>query len=433
MSSPSRPRISVVEQPRDAAAPGALLLLGLSHQSAPLELRERLALPAHQSERLFSELSGELEVGEAAALFTCNRVELYLVVEEPEAAETALLACLSRHGEVPHAELVDASYTLHDGEAALHLLRVSAGLDAMVLGEEQIQGQVRRTYEQCRQSGRAGPLLNRLFAAALQAGKRVRSETAIGRQRASVPALAVEALGELSASTVAVLGAGEMSGLAVELLTERGAKTVIVASRGRERAEALASRFDCRTVELEQLWRTLAEVDAVIAASASPGSLLSESELRAVMSARSGRPLILIDLAVPRDIDPLCAGIPDVTLYDLEGLNHAAQLGPAVGLTALRQAEGILEEEHARLLEWLNAGEAIATIAAVRRYSDQVMQSVLASNGGRWETERDRDRAEAMAKALVKRLLHRPTELMRQGDEHQTEGGARAVCARSSA
>jgi len=392
-----------------------LLALGASHKTAPLALRERIALTDNGAEPLLHELTAHPAIGEAVALSTCNRTELYLLVTDPVEAESAVLGLLARRAGIRPTELLDGIYSLRNCDAARHLYRVASGLESMIVGEAEVQGQVKRAYEAALAARTTGPMTNKLFRAALATGKRVRTETAISAGRASVASVAVdaahEALGDLTNRHVLLIGAGETAELTARALHDHGVTTMFIANRRRERAIALAQQFGGASGSFDALPSELARADIVISSTSSPHTLLGAEELALVTGDRRGRPLLLVDLAVPRDIDPACAELPGVTLLDIDGLQTQVRRHISVRKAEARGAEGIVEEEIQGFAGWLGSLEVLPTVTALREHADAVVAQVLAENEGRWETlsERDRKRVDALAKAVAKRLLHEPT------------------------
>jgi glutamyl-tRNA reductase len=398
-----------------------LLLLGTSHKTAPLALRERVALPEGRAERFLRELAEHPEIREAVVLSTCNRTELYVVVSDPVEAETTVLGMLARQAGLRPTELIDGIYSQRNCDAARHLYRVTSGLESMIVGEAEVQGQVKRAYEAALSARTTGPMSNKLFRAALATGKRVRTDTAIGAGGASIASVAVEAartaLGELASRHVLIIGAGETAELTARALSEQGVSTMFVANRRRDRAIALAQRFGGSTIAFDALPRELERADIVVASTASPHSIVGAEELSVVTAAR-GRPLLLLDLAVPRDIDPDCASLPGVTLVDIDGLQAQVARTHSERRIEARRAEGIVEEEIQSFAGWLGTLEVLPTIAALREQADRLVAELLAENEQRWESlgERDRERVEAMLRAAVKRLLHEPTQRVKALD-----------------
>jgi glutamyl-tRNA reductase len=287
------------------------------------------------------------------------------------------------------------------------------------VGEAEVQGQVKRAYEAALSRETTGPLTNRLFGAALATGKRVRTETAVGEGQLSLPgaavALARETLGPLEGRRVVIIGTGETGELTGRALADSGVTPVFVANRRRDRALSLARRFHGTSIRLDELPEALVSADIVVAATASPHLLLEVREIADVMRAREGRPLLLIDLAVPRDIDDACAGLEGVTLIDIDDLQAIATRNRKVRQAEARRAEGIIEEEIQKFAAWLGSLEVLPTLAALRAHAAHIAGQVVDENRGRWESAspRDLERIDAVARAVVNRLLHEPTLQMK--------------------
>jgi glutamyl-tRNA reductase len=397
-----------------------LLALGVSHKTAPLELRERLSLTEGRAVAALRELTETETIGEAAAISTCNRTELYLVVSDPVQAESEALGVLTRKADIRPTELLGHLYSLRGIDASRHLLRVTAGLDSMIVGEAEIQGQVKRAYELALVEGATGPILNRLFRGALAAGGRARSETAIGERGVSIPSVAVEvaqrALGDLSERKVLMIGAGATAELVARALVARGVDTVFVANRHHDRALGLAERFDGEAIRFETLPEQLVEVDVVVSTTNSPHHIIERDGLEQVMAEREARPLVLIDIAVPRDIEPACREVAAVSVYDIDDIQQIVERNAGVREAEATRAERIIEDELDRFQRWLASLEVVPTIAAMRERGDEVVRRVLAENENRWESlsEADRARMELMANAIASRILHEPTRRIRR-------------------
>jgi len=397
-----------------------LLALGVSHKTAPLDLRERLSLTEGRAVGVLGELTSAAGIHEAAAISTCNRTELYLIVSDPVEAESTGLGVLTRQADIRPTELLGHLYSLRSTEAARHLLNVTAGLDSMIVGEAEIQGQVKRAYELALVEGATGPILNRLFRAALAAGGRAREETGISEKGLSIPSVAVElarrALGDLSERRVLVVGAGETAELVARALAARGVATVFIANRHYDRAIGLAQRFHGGAVRFEELPEQLQSADIVVSATNSPHHIVERDDLVQVMKAREGRPLLAIDLAVPRDIDPACREVAGVSVHDIDDVQQIVERNASGREAEAKRAEPIIEAELDRFERWLASLEVVPTISALRERGDEVVRRVMAENEGRWDElgEADRERLEAMAKAIASRLLHEPTLRMRR-------------------
>jgi glutamyl-tRNA reductase len=392
-----------------------LLALGVSHKTAPLELRERVAMTEGRAAGVLRELVEATEVHEAAAISTCNRTELYLVAADAVAAESLALGVLAREAEIRPTELVGHLYSLRASDAAMQLFRVTAGLDSMIIGEAEIQGQVKRAYELALVEGATGPMLNRLFRGALAAGKRARSETAISERSLSVPSVAVElaqrAIGDLASRLVLVVGAGETAELTARALAARGVEPAFIANRRYDRAIGLAQRFGGRAVRFDDLPSQMERADIVVSSTGSPHHVIERGALAEVMRARGGRPLLLIDLAVPRDIHPDCRDLDGVSLYDMDDLQKLVERNTSGRESEARRADSVLRAELARFERWLASQDVAPTVASLRERAAEIVDRVLVENEQRWESLSgpDRERMRAMAKAIASRLLHEPT------------------------
>ena len=397
-----------------------LLSIGVSHKTAPVEVREKLAFSGEQLEDVLRELRSSDEISEAVAVSTCNRTELYMVVSDGLEAESQVLAKLSRKTGIRMTELTSSMYSDRNCESARHLYRVVAGLDSMIVGEAEIQGQIKRSYEFALSRESTGPLTNHLFKAALATGKRVRSETAVGAGALSLPGagvvLARESLGSLENRTVVIVGSGETAELCARGLGGSGASLIFVAGRRASRALALADRFGGTSVGIEDLPEVLTAADVVMTATSSPHVLIEARALAEVMEMREGRPLLLVDLAVPRDIDPDCGLLEGVSNFDVDDLEAVVRRNRRVRKAEAARAEGIVEEEIQSFAVWLGSLEVRPTIASLRVHAEQVARGVLEENEGRWESmsERDEERLDAVVHAVVNRLLHRPTLRMKE-------------------
>jgi glutamyl-tRNA reductase len=383
----------------------SVVLVGISHHQAPVELRERAALDPERARDLAARLAGER--GEAVCLSTCNRTELYLAddtAEEAERkAEAALLAL--------EAELGPSLYRLRDEAAALHLFRVAAGLDSMVPGEGEILGQVRVAHD----LGATGPILDRLFRDALHAGKKARTETAIGESPASVSsaaaALAEQVFEELGGRSVLVIGAGEAGELAIKSLVARGAEIAFVANRTAERAEAITRRYGGRPLSLDAVAASLERVDVVLSSTSAREWTLTRKDVEQTLHARKGRPLFLIDLAVPRDLDPAIHELDGCYLYDIDDLEAVVTETLAGRRREAERAETIVAAEAERFREWQASLDVVPAIASLRARAEEIREAELerAKLSGA-----ERRAAESVTAAVLNKLLHLPTIRMKQ-------------------
>ena len=402
-----------------------ILALGVSHKTADLALRERLALPEGRATRMLAELVAERSIHEAVAISTCNRTELYLVAGDPVEAETVALGALARQADQRPTELFGRLYSLRGAEAVRHLYEVTSGLDSMIVGEAEVQGQVKRAYELALVEGATGPIGNRLFRGALAAGKRVRTETAISRSRVSISSVAVELarglLGDLRSRRVLVIGAGENGELTAQALARSGVETVFIANRRYDRAIGLAQRFKGSAVRFDDLPSELVHSDIVVSSTASPHQIVGRAEMELVMEQREGRPLLMIDIAVPRDIDPSVREIAGLTVYDMDDLQRevARNLGGREAEAA--RARTLINAEVESFARWLTSLDVLPTVAALQERGEAVAEQVLRENEARWESlsDADRERLGVMARAVARRMLHEPTLRMKQAAEDE--------------
>lgn len=400
-----------------------LLTVGVSHRTAPVALRERLALPNDGAGHVLGELAaGAGSIHELVAISTCNRTEITVLADEAQAARTGLVEVLAHRGGVSTDDLEDVLFTLRDDQVPHHLFRVASGLDSMVVGEAEILGQVRRAHELAKAAGTSGPTLDRLFLDALSTGGRVRAETTIGHGAMSISSLAAQVaereLGDLSGRSVVIIGAGETAELAAAAFHQRGVAALFVANRRATRAMCLAARFEGGVAPLDRLPEMLATADIVVAATASPHPILHREAVAEVLPEREGRPLLLIDLAVPRDIEPSVGELEGVVRYDLDTFGKVVEHNQTVREAEAERAQRIVDDEQERFGQWMATRGVAPTIAAMHRQADDIVARVLTENAGRWETASTRDRAriEAVARAVATRILHEPTIRLRSLD-----------------
>jgi glutamyl-tRNA reductase len=383
----------------------SVVLVGISHHQAPVELRERAALDARRAGELAARLAGEY--GEAVCLSTCNRTELYLADESADEAERKAEAALL----ALEAELGPALYRLRDEAATLHLFRVAAGLDSMVPGEGEILGQVRIAYE----TGTPGRILDRLFRDALHAGKKARAQTAIGESPASVSsaaaALAEQVFGDLRGRSILVIGAGKIGELAVRNLVSRGATIAFVANRTAGRAVELGRRFGGEPLPLERVESALASADVVLSSTSATGWILTREQVERTLSVRKGRPLFLIDLAVPRDLDPAIHELDGCYLYDIDDLEAVVAETLAGRRREAERAEAIVGEEADRFRAWQASLDVVPAIASLRARAEEIRAAELRRAK---LNDAERRAAESVTAAVLNKLLHLPTIRMKQ-------------------
>ena len=387
-----------------------LVLVGTSHHHAPIELRERVALDRERARGLAARLAAD--GGEAVCLSTCNRTELYVAGADAEAAERAAVAALAEL----EPQVEQALYRLHDHAAALHLFRVAAGLDSLVPGEGEILGQVRAAYGQ----GTTAMLLDRVFRQALHAGRKVRAQTAIGESPASVSsaaaALAEQVFGDLDGRLILLVGAGKISEQAARNLLTRHARIAFVANRTLDRAEELARRFGAEPVPLERIEEQLVTADVVVASTSAPGYVLDAETVARAMRQRRGRRLLLIDLAVPRDLDPAIHELEGCYLFDVDDLEAIVAETLAGRRGEAERAESIVNAEAEKFHEWQAALDVVPAIASLRARAEEIREAELRKAEGLLGRldESQRKAVESITAQIVNKLLHLPTVRLKQ-------------------
>jgi len=412
----------------------AILALGVSHRRATVELLERLAFADDDLVKAYRRVAEDPAVEEAVVLSTCNRVEVYASVPAYHAGFQALKRLLAESRSLPADELAEPLYSHYEGEAVRHLFEVAAGLDSMVIGEPQILSQVRDAFRRAEGEGATGHALTPLFHSAGRAGRRVRTETAVGSAPDAFVAagadLAATTLGGLEDRTAAVIGAGHMAALAVKHLRARGVGTVRILNRSLKRARVLAERTAAVHGDLEQLPDALASSDLVISATGAAGLVLRASTIAQVMTTRE-RPLFVLDLAVPRDIEPSAAGVAGVHLVDIEGLKETLSARANGAAEDIARAQEIVEAEVHRFAIRRRADRLAPLIHALRERGDAVVaaelerfRSDLASL-----TPDERAAVEGMARGIVAKLLHDPIVRLKELSAPGTERAHEALLA----
>jgi glutamyl-tRNA reductase len=397
-----------------------VVVVGISHATAPLELRERLALDGPAALGVARALQASGGACEAVVLSTCNRTELYMYARDSLAAGQAALDLLAGRAGVSPAELAPSTYS-HSGEAAItHLFRVVASLDSMVLGEYQIVAQIREAYDAAREGGCTSVVFNRLFRHALEVGKRVRTETAIGEKPVSVSSAAVElaeqVFGRLDDTTALIIGAGETGELTATHLRARGVHDILVTNRTFAAARDMERRVGGRAVPFEDLEGHLAAADIVISSTSAPHFVVTRERVQRAARRRRGRPLFFIDIAVPRDLDPAIADLDGAFLYDIDDLEHVVARNRAEREKEAVKAEAIVTDELTQVDAWLRTLEVVPTIATLREAVEQIRESELRRLGSRLADLDDdqRARVELLTSSIVNKILHLPTVTMKE-------------------
>ena len=391
----------------------SLVAVGLNHRTAPIEIREKLAFSGTDRGPVLNALKSRPSLTEVALLSTCNRTEAYLVDSEESSVAMVRELFSQRLGE----DVSPYLYVRHDREAASHLFRVTAGLDSMILGEAQIQGQVRDAWEGSREA--TGAALNRLFQQAQLVGSRVREETGIGRGAASVSSAAVQLakkiFGSLNGRKAMVLGAGEVAALALECLVNEGVRVSIVANRTYDRAESMASENGAAAMHYDECWENLSSVDLLVCSTASPHTMVSIDHVAPRMRARGDRPLCILDIALPRDVEANVGELDNVFLYDLDDLRAAA----AANLDRLQDdipsAERIISAEVEKYWQWLAGLAAVPVVTEFRSQMDRVREEELAvalRRIGGLSAEQAKG-LENFSRSLMNKFLHEPSVRLR--------------------
>ena len=390
-----------------------LVVAGLSHRTAPIEIREKCAFGVREAGPALEAVREATGAREGVLLSTCNRTEFYLM-EGETGAPPAVWEILSRR---LGADAAPSGYVHRDRDAVRHLMRVTSGLDSMVVGEAQIKGQVRDAWEACRPY--SGPALNRLFQTAQSVAGRVRTETAIGRGAASVSSAAVQLakkiFGTLNGRRAMVLGAGEMAELALQCLHEEGVRATLVANRTFERADDLARRHGATAMRYDDCWPALATVDLVICSTAAPHPVVSYENVAPAVAGRGDRPLCILDIALPRDVEPEVGSLDNVFLYDLDDLRAVVAANIEQRQSQLPSAEELIDGEVERYWDWLAGLAAVPVVADFRAAMDRVRADELAHAARRLGelTPAQREIVDHFSRSLMNKFLHAPSVRLR--------------------
>lgn len=394
----------------------SIVVLGLSHRSAPIELLESCAVAPSDVGKYLGALIECDHVSEVVVVSTCNRTEVYAVAEKFHAAFGELRNVVAQASSVDVAELAEHLYVHHDDEAVTHLLSVAAGLDSVVLGESEILGQIKTSWDTARIEGASGAVLNLLFRHALETGKRVRTVTSIGRHTASVSHAAVDMatrhLGGLTDRDVLVIGAGEMADGMVVALAGAGSRSVSIANRTPDRAATLAARVGGKVVPLDGLADALCQADLLLTSTGASQVIVDNASVRDVVARRGGRPLLIVDIALPRDVDPSVADLDGVTLFDMEDLSDFAAQGRAEREFEVERVTDIVAEEVGRFGDVRSAREMAPLITSLRGAVEAIRASEVERHGGGLGDD-ERERLEQFSRALVAKLLHEPTVVLK--------------------
>jgi len=404
-----------------------LFLLGVSHRTAPVDLRERLDFSSRDVGAAVEALATRASAVESVVLSTCNRSEIYVASSEPDRAREELVAFLSEYHNLPREAFLPHLFAYDDAAAARHLFRVAAGLDSLVVGEPQILGQVKDAFQTAMERHCTGPMLSKVFHWAFGVGKRVRSETALGEGAVSVSfaavALARKIFGRLQGRRVLVIGAGEISALTAQHLRSQGVAEIVITSRTTAHAEALAADVDGRAVAWTGMSQALARADIVITATGSPRPIITRPDVEAVTGRRRADPLFIIDIAVPRDVDPAVGEIEQVFLYNVDDLQGIVQENLSRRGAEIERAEAIVTEELVRFSAWQRSRGAIPTVVALRQRFEAIRRSELQRLDGKLGAlpPESRARVDEITRLIVEKLLVEPTEQLKALPDEETQ------------
>ena len=412
-----RPPDAKVGKPR-------ILLLGLSHKTASVEIRECLAFGADETDAALAALSSRPAVGEALLVSTCNRVEVLVTTDDPQTAAAQVKTFIADFKHQPVAAFDSAFYHHLDDQAVRHLFRVAASLDSMVVGEPQILGQIKTAYLAATRLKTSGVILNRLLHRTFFVAKRIRTETGIGDHAVSISYAAIELarkiFGTLEERKVLLIGAGEMAELAVEHLIRQRAGDILVANRTFSRGAQLAARFGGQAIRYEEIGSSLAEVDIIISSTGAPGFVVERDALRPVMRQRRHRPLFFIDIAVPRDIDPRINRLPNVYVYDIDDLKGVVDENIEDRQREALKAERMVDEAVLGFRQWLDSLEVVPTIVALRRKLEAIAEGEIEKvlHGLNRQNAPDAQALRRMTGAMINKILHDPTMLLKSDTLH---------------
>ena len=403
-----------------------ILLIGLNHNTAPVEVRECIAFSADETSEALDALASHPFIEEVALLSTCNRVEIVLITNQKTEAVEATKNFLSRYKSI-EPELFEDSLYIHQGsEAVRHLFRVASSLDSMMVGEPQILGQMKDAYRLATRKKTTGVVLNRLLHRSFSVAKRVRSETGIGDRAVSISYAAIELgrkiFGTLAKKTVLLIGAGEMAELAVEHLIRHQAGNIYVANRTFERGVELAGQFNGEAIRFDEISSALEQVDIVISSTGATDFIIRPDMVKPVMRKRKNRPIFFIDIAVPRDIDPAVNRVSNVYLYDIDDLKSVIHENIEDRNREAIKGERIVDEAVIRFREWYDSLDVVPTIVALRNKMDAIAEKEIKKTfqGMSNPTEADREALLRMKNAMLNKLLHDPTIFLKSSGRQKS-------------
>lgn len=403
---------------------GKIVLLGLNHQTAPVELRECIAIPKNDMADALLALIRHEAIDEVVVLSTCNRVEVLMVTENAAAAVDAATNFIAEFNRIPRARFENSLYAREGSDAVKHLFKVAASLDSMILGEPQILGQIKEAYNTATQHKTTGVILNRLMHRAFFVAKKIRSETGIGDRAVSVSYAAIE-LGKkifdtLEGRKALLVGAGEMAELAVEHLIRHKAGKLYVANRTFERAVTLATQFNGQPIQLEELSDILHDVDIIISSTGSSGYVIRPKQVKQIMHSRKNRPLFFIDIAVPRDIDPAINRLNNVYVYDIDDLQGVIEENIEDRKKEAVKGERLIDEAVIRFRNWYDNLQIVPTIVDLRKKFDSIAAAELEKTVPALGplSDKERDALHKMIASMINKMMHDPTQLLKSEGKH---------------
>ncbi len=402
-----------------------LLLVGLSHKTAPVEIREKIAFPESKLVGALNSLLKNDFISEAVILSTCNRSEIYVVTNNLDKGKEGVVNFLCSYHDLSRKRLEGFLYFKTGLDVTYHLFRVISSLDSMVVGEAQILGQVKEAYSHAFEAGATNVILNRLFRHAFSVGKRVRTETEIGESAVSISYAAVElakkVFEDLRGKTVMIIGAGKMSELTAKHLLGNGVTSVIVSNRTHERAVELAHKFQGRAVKFDENLEYMVEADIVISSTGAPHYVIKKDDVVKIMQARKHKPIFFIDIAVPRDVEPEVNDIYNAYLYDIDDLGSVVEANIAERRKEAEKCEAIVSEEVEEFFAWLNSLEVVPAISALKKKAEEIRESELKKMEGKFShlSEKEKNAIEALASGIVNKLLHEPVVELKSRARHK--------------
>src|SRR3990167_7603106 len=401
-----------------------LIVVGLSHKTAPVEIRERLSFPAQTIGEPLNRLCTAYEINEGVIISTCNRVEVFAVTRDIEKGLWQVKKFLSDYHNIPLEELDEHLYTYTAEDAVKHLFRVCAGLDSMVIGEPQILGQAKDAYGYALQHKTAGVIMNKLFHKAFSVAKRIRTETKIGSSAVSISYAAVELakkiFGTLQGKSVMLIGAGEMAELAARHLLSNGVQEVLIANRTYEKAIEVAKSFNGTRIMFREFTHYLKKVDIIVTSTAAPRFIIRPEQIDEVIKERKNRSMFFIDISVPRNIDPLINNIDNIYLYNVDDLQGVVEANLKERAKEAKEAESIINEELGNFHRWVKSLDVVPTIVALKKKFEEIRKGEMekALSGMNNLQEKDKETIDAMTKKIINKVVHDPvTHLKKEADK----------------